>query len=841
MKFSLNMAEYYSNVELKALPKDDIVSRMGLQLGAIEDVVEWAPKYKGIYVVKAIECKKHPNADKLSLCRIDDGGITQHVKRDDDGMIQVVCGAPNARAGMYAVWIPPEATLPSSLETDPLILEAREIRGEFSNGMLASPSELGISDNHDGILEIDKAEVEREPQAGESFSSFYGLDDLIVVCENKMFTHRPDCFGNLGIARELAGIFGLKFQSPDWYLNNPEFEVESAERLPLQVKNDIADLVPRFTVVAMDGVEVKPSPMWLQAYLRRIGIKPINNVVDITNFVMHLTGQPLHAFDYDKLQKYSDKPSLLPRMAQKGEKVKLLGGKTITLDEQDIVIATDKQAVALAGIMGGADTEVDESTKSIVIECANFDMYAVRRSSMRHGLFTEAVTRFNKGQSPLQNAKVLAYAMKKMSEIANAKPASQVYDLAGFDVSADNLNHVSLSSDFINSRLGVDLSVEAVRQLLENVEFVVKTEGKTLHITAPFWRMDIAIAEDVVEEIGRLYGYDKVPVVLPARSAEPTPKNAIREHQMHLRYLLKESGANEVLTYSFVHGDLLKACGVDAESAAYHLRNALSPDLQHYRPIILPSLLAKVHSNLKAQAGSVNNAIALFEIGKAHIKGDMEAEESNLPRQQRHLAFVLAADDKTAKGFGGSAYFHVRQYIDELTNHQAVYSPLEDFTSTQTAAYKKGRSAFVSVGDRQLGVIGELNNKATNKLKLPKYCAGFELDIDGLRESVPTNAYQQQSAFPSITADITLEVKQDQSWSEVNNFIEAELAVAAAEDNLIIKLEPLSIFVPDKKSKRLSFRVVCSHYQKTLKTEEVDKMLEHVAEAAGEKFGAKRI
>ena len=303
MKFSLNLAQHYSNVDLASLDHAEIISRIGLQLGAIEEVIEISRKYKGIVVAEVISCEKHPNADKLSLCTVDDGGVTANVERNEHGHVQVVCGAPNVAKGQMIAWIPPGATVPSTYDESPFVLDARELRGEVSNGMIASAKELDISDDHKGILVVTKEDSGKDPRPGEQITSYFGLDDLIIDCENKMFTHRPDCFGNLGIARELAGIFGENFVSPDWYLQAPKFK--SASGLPLDVKNEAQDLVPRFVAIAMSEVKIDDSPVWMQVYLQRVGIKPINNVVDITNYVMHLTGQPLHAFDYDKLQKFS--------------------------------------------------------------------------------------------------------------------------------------------------------------------------------------------------------------------------------------------------------------------------------------------------------------------------------------------------------------------------------------------------------------------------------------------------------------------------------------------------------------------------------------------------------
>lgn len=843
MKFSLNLAQSYSNVDLKSLPHDEIVARIGGQLGSIEDVTNWIDKYNGVVIAKIVSCVKHPDADKLSLCLIDDGGVAD-VERNNEGYVQVVCGAPNVREGLIVAWIPPGVTVPNTYDAEPFVLEARELRGKISNGMIASPSELAMSDDHAGILEINLDEAGRMPKLGESLSSFYQLDDFVVTCENKMFTHRPDCFGNLGIARELAGIFDMKFESPEWYRKAPVWDMQIENKIELNIYNDIPKLVPRFICVVMDNIQVGQSPAWLQGLLKRIGIKPINNVVDITNYVMHLTGQPLHAFDFDKLQKLSDTPGISPRMAMKGEKLRLLGGKEIELTDADIVIATDKQAVALAGVMGGADTEVDADTKSILIECANFDMYAIRRTSMRHGLFTDAVTRFNKGQSPLQNDRVLWYAIKSMAENAAARTASDVYDLVDFDLNSDNLNHVAVSMDFINSRLGSKLTVEDVRTLLINVEFEVTIQGQDLQITAPFWRMDISISEDIVEEVGRLYGYDKLNISLPPRSSKPNPKNTVKDFKQTLRESLSRAGANEVLTYSFVHGKLLENSNINPEESAYHLRNALSPDLQYFRPSLVPSLLAKVHANSKAQAGSDENIFALFEIGKAHVKGHFEETEPTLPKQMNRLSFVIAADGKYQKTQHSEAYYQAKKYVDLITNNQAVYEPLDTNELALTAPYQKERSAVILLGEDKLpvGVVGEFQSKVIKAFKLPDYSAGFEIDTDLLRENSSRISYQPLSQYPSIIQDITFEVKSNVAWGQLYSLVHAELAVAKAESGYEYSVEPLDIYRAEGlDNKRYSMRIVLTHHQKTLKTQEVNELLDKIAKAVHEEFKATRI
>ncbi len=836
MKVSLNLAQEFSNVDLKSIPRDELLKRVGAQLGAVEDVIDWAPKFEGAVIVKVTSYEKHPNADKLSVCRIDDGGKNQSVERGEDGLIQVVCGAPNVHVDMFAVWLAPGVTVPNSRDKDPFILEAREIRGVVSNGMLASAHELGISDDHNGIVDATAEDAGKEPVPGEPLTNYFGLDDFVIDCENKMFTHRPDCFGNLGVARELAGISGLSFQSPDWYLNPPQFEIK--EGLPLEAKNEAQDLVPRFMAVAMSSITVKPSPMWLQATLARVGIKPINNVVDVTNYVMHLTGQPLHAFDYDKIKERSDKPGIFPRPSQRGEKLTLLGQKEIELTGEEIVISTDKQAVALGGVMGGFDTEVDENTKNIIIECATFDMFNVRRTSMRFGLFTDAVTRFNKGQSPLQNDRVLAFAMRKMAELAGAGQASNVFD-SGSDFAAPE---VMYTTEFINQRLGSELSSSHIMAMLQNVEFGIEAVPfAKFKVTPPFWRMDIEIPEDIIEEVGRLYGYDKLPVNLPPRSAKPTPKNELFEYKQHLRYRLKEAGANEVLTYSFVHGDLMRKTGTDPEKWAYHIRNAISPDLQYYRTSLMPSLLAKVHPNIKAQAGSTDNQFALFETGKAHVKGFVE--ENGLPQQKERIAVVVAADDKTAKSHqSGAAFYQARIYLEALTGGQAVITSVEDFDDPALSAYADGRRGLVTISGTTIGIIGEFNPETRKSLKLPGFTAGFELDIERLQHHLGSAVYEPLPEFPGLEQDITFEVSQDMAWADLAGAVTGQLEQESSDHGIVTYVRPGNIFQKsDDGPKRISFRVGLRHPHRTLTTKETTSLLDRVATILANKHNANRI
>lgn len=842
MKVSLKWAQQYSNVELLAPGRDKLLELIGAQLGAIDEVDDTGPRYDGIVVARVVECLKHDNADKLSICKVDDGGKVESVERDSSGYIQVVCGAPNVHADMLAAWIPPGVTVPSSLGKDPFVLESREIRGQKSNGMLASLQELGISEDHSGILEIKKEDVgENLAKPGTDFKLLYNLDDIIVDIENKMFTHRPDCFGILGVAREIAGIQQQGFKSPDWYLNTPQFE--SKNDLPLEVKVEDQKLVPRFMAIAAKDVKVGPSPVWMQAGLARVGIRAINNVVDITNFVMYLTGQPLHAYDYDKLKNASSgTPQLVARQAKGKEKLNLLGGKEMDFEAPTILIATDMQPVGVGGVMGGADTEVDETTKNIVLECANFDMYSIRRTAMKYGLFTDAVTRFNKGQSRLQNDKVLAYAMQLVADIAGGQQASNVYDVHG---DLPQSNQVTTTGDFINARLGSSHSAEDMAKLLRNVEFQVEVNGDELKVTVPFWRTDIEIPEDIVEEVGRLFGYDKLAQDLPRRSIKPAQPEDLMATKSELRNILKATGANEILSYTFVHGDLLARVGQDKEHA-YQLSNAISPDLQYYRLSLIPSLLDKVNANIKQGY----NEFALFEINPVHAKGFVDKDK--LPIEDQRLALVFAADDKTVKAkYHGAAYYQAKQYLVELLaelgitslkfEHAAVHSnPELPISQAAIAPFEKQRSAIVKTKDGQfIGELGEFRSSVCKNLKLPNFVAGFELDVEQLNKlRAKTKAYTPIPRFPKVEQDITLKVPTKVAFGDLQDFLEGQLETPAKS---AFWLTPLGIYKSDDTSQNISFRLTIASYERTLTAEEVNALLDKVAAAAKTKFGAQRV
>lgn len=833
MKVSLNIVRDLINFELPSV--DELVLRVNQQLGGVEEVIDLGAKYAGARIVRIVECGKHPDADRLSVTKIDDGGAVPDVPHDDNGYVQVVCGAPNVHADMWAIWLPPGSTVPASFDdTEPFVLGARPLRGVLSQGMLAAADELAIGTDHEGIIEITENDLPSgaELQAGARFAEIFGLDDFVLDIENKMFTHRPDCFGQLGVAREIAGIFGQQFTSPEWYKAQQQFS--TAEGLDLMITNGAPELVPRFMAVAIKDVEVKPSPLWLQCQLVAMGGKPINNIVDATNYIMLMTAQPTHAYDYDKLRG----STLGVRMARAGEKVSLLNGKEYELTTDDIVIANCEGVIGLAGVMGGSNTEVSNDTKNIVLECATFDMYVLRKTAMRHGVFTDALARFNKGQSPLQNAAVL----KRLMSMVSGVQASEVFDLKQFSDEFDDYfdgkytpANIDIDSKFINERLGLKLSENDICGLLNNVE--IRSHGPEeeldyICIQSPFWRTDLELSEDIVEEVGRLYGFDKLPRELPHRSIKPVPKNPRRELKNAIRQSLSRAGANEILTYSFVHERILKNAEQDI-TQAYKLSNALSPDLQYYRLTVLPSLLDKVYTNIK----SGHNEFALFEIGKGHLKSKGLNKEG-LPIENNYIDLVYTSK----KDKPGAPFYVAKKIIDNLGKDLGVKFEFEKIVNQIDkqilAPFDIDRSSLIRIDNGDIvGLVGELKQSVIKNFKLPQYISAASIDIDILQKNISKNigdSYHPLSKFPSTRRDISIEIDLAVSYKDVLNVVKNSLQ---KQDDEFISIRLVDIYrAKDSSFKTITLNISMTNYNRTLKATDASRIIENINKAVSVKL-----
>ena len=803
MLISLNWLK--SGLETDAISDDELVKLIGARLVEVEGVIDETHKYDGIYVVEVKYCEKIPDTH-LSLCKIDDNGVAKDVERDEDGYVQVMCGAPNVREGMFAAWIAPGAIVPATYhDAEPFKIGMRKMLKKYdSYGMMAGADELDFGDDHSGIVEINPGYA----HAGKSLSETFGnLNDKILDIENKSLTHRPDTFGILGFRREVAGILGQEHKSEKWYLN-PEQEFDNDPSVKLDIEID-EKLCPRYTAIVFDAKleNKKPYLDYESTLLARSGMRPVSPIVDATNIAMLAFGQPLHAFDYDKFIAVggSKTPKIIVRAAKKGEKLELLDGNVVELNTDDIVITSNNVPVALAGAMGGANTAIDENTKRVILESATFSLYNLRKTQMAHGIFSEAITRFTKGQ-PAGQTKAVAL---RFANIAS----KFLTPLALFDSQKEEpaSEQVTVSLAQINNLLGTDFDIKEVCRILENVEFDTEINGDKIIVDVPFWRTDIHIAEDVIEEVGRLSGFDNITPVLPLHAtSDPNP---LFQLKTHIRDHLAAHGANEVLTYSFVHGDLLTKVGQKPENS-YKIVNSISPELQYIRQSIVPSLLDKSYANVRAGHAK----FALFEMNQVYPRTN-GVDMDGVPQNSYQLGFVFI------DGATKSNYYTAKKYLESLLNTLGVKYSIEAFEANDENTYfEPKRSAVIKSHDTVIGYLGEIKAGILRGFKLATGTAAFELDLHHLLRFAEGATHKdfRVSQYPSVSRDVTLSVPLDTPYAK----LEQQLRKVLQDKELIFKLACTSIYQAEgATTKNVSFHVDFADPEKTLEKAEIQAIM----------------
>jgi phenylalanyl-tRNA synthetase beta chain len=806
MIISLNWLKKFTDIDISI---DELQTLIGARLVEIESIENTGEKYKDVVIARVIECGPLEGTDHLNLTKIDDGRVVSDIERDENGLVQVVCGAPNVRVGMLVAWLPPRSVVPDTYnDAEPFVLAAKKLRGAVSNGMLASAKELDLFDDHDGILEIDI-----EVDAGSSFAKAYELDDYIIDIENKSLTHRPDAFGIIGFAREVAAIQGKTFVTPEWLASvNPILAAKGKDNFEVTVAIDDASLSERYMAVVMSGADgSRHSPLLIQTYLSRVGVRPISAVVDVTNYLMMMTGQPLHAFDYDKLVSVGGgKADIHVRGGNPGEKLELLDGRVVELAIDDIVIAAGDTAIGLAGAMGGANTVIDDTTKTIIIESATFNLYKLRATQMRHGIFSEAITRFTKGQPAALSAPVLAQAIELMGQWSGAARVSDVAQATGEHGSPIS---IEVSAEKVNRLLGTNMSIDDIENTLESVEFSAVSNPGGLIVTAPYWRSDIHIIQDVIEEVGRLTGYDEITPTLPVRDFTPVAPSDFDTFRSQVRRLLARAGANEVLSYSFIHGDVLQKSGQVTDNS-YRITNSISPDLQYYRQSLSPSIIGLVHPNIKAGFDD----IALFELNKVHPK-HLGLTGESVPVETDALAAVIAHKKLTS----GASYFEAKSYVEYITGALGINVSFEEQVDPAPVAspFDPKRSAVIkSAGGTLIGIAGEYRRATTKAFKLPESCAGFELDMRQLFAAYTAvgNAYTVDSKYPSIARDVCFNVNASMAYAQIVDTIDSELSRV----EWISSVSPVDIYQSDDVStKNITVRISFTARDKTLSSDAV--------------------
>ena len=765
MLISLNWLKKFVDIKVTDA---ELVRLIGARLVEVEGVIDETHKYDNIFVVRVESTEKIPDTH-LTRCMINVGDVEiAKVPKNENGLVQVMCGAPNVREGMLAAWIAPGAVVPASVHEDaPFVIGKRKMLGQYdSYGMLAAMDELDLGDDHEGIIEINPDEA----KPGDLLADIYELNDSILEIENKSLTHRPDTFGMIGFAREVAGILGQAFDSALFSNHFTLRKEQNTNAITVSISDDT--LCPRCTLVALEkhGEIKKKYLTWMDTVLAKSGMRPIDPIVDATNYLMLLTGQPLHAYDYDKFVKVgkSDKPKMIIRLAKKGEKLVLLDDKEIELNENDIVITSNDVPVGLAGAMGGKSTMVDENTRNILLEVATFSLYNMRKTQMAHGVFTEAITRYTKGQPPYQTLAVASECAEML------KGGFKVTAVADEYPKPKKQNVVKITTEEINGLLGTDYSTELIVKTLTNVEFVVEAKGNELTVTAPEWRTDIAIKEDIIEEVGRLLGYDNIKPVLPSHyTAE---KNKMFELKHTIRDMMQRFGASEALTYSFVSGKLLEKAGQDAKNS-YRIVNSISPELQYVRQSIVPSLLDKAYMNEKLPV----DEFAIYEMNMVYRK-EWGMTDEQVPVEKSSIGMVVAERKNNETAFY-KAKKYAAKLLEEL-NISAEFVPMKS-KEAECRPFEKKRAAEIVADGEYIGVVGEFKNSVRNEFKLAPYLAGFEMSLDKLLEKSGT---KKKIEFDNKKHE-DLTVTTDKTYAEALKEVQKKYPEAIIKPGVIYQAE----------------------------------------------------
>ena len=591
MNVTLNWLKAYIDFEFSATELADRLTMLGVE---VESVKQLGAELDGVVVGSVSSIRPHPNADKLVLCQVDIGETEE---------LQIVCGAPNVREGMLA----PVATIGATLPAGFTIKRAR-LRGETSHGMLCSEKELGLSEDAAGLMELPT-----DTPLGISLSEALGLDD--IVFELEITPNRPDCLSMIGVAREIRAETGNTLKLPQVDFNENETDIRETTSVTIEAP----DLCPRYAARVIRGVKVGQSPAWLKHRLEAVGIGVINNIVDITNFVLMEYGQPLHAFDYHKLTENR----IVVRRATAGENITTLDEVARELTPDMLVIADAEKPVALAGIMGGYDSEIIETTADVLLESAYFNPSGIRATAKALGISTEASYRFERGADPGAVLAALDRAAQLIAELAGGSICKGIVDVYPGE---QPLRQIQLRPERVNFILGTALDTSEMVQILSDLGFDVKANGTgDYHVTVPTFRSDLTREIDLIEEVARVYGYDNIPTTLPKGDIPVPAPNPSTEVRKRIKHFLFAAGMMEAINYSFCDPncfDKIRFTDDDPCRDALKLRNPLSPEMSVLRTTLIPSLLENAQHNRNHQI----DTIALFEIGSVFTRNGAQKE-----------------------------------------------------------------------------------------------------------------------------------------------------------------------------------------------------------------------
>ncbi len=797
--------------ELVKIPKNISAQELGLKMTLhtveIDAVFAQANQFDKIVVGKIKKINPHPNADRLSIAQVDIG------ERQE----AIVCGADNIKVGDLV----PVALVGAKLANG-LVIKQAKIRGVESAGMLCAEDELGLGPDHSGILIL-----KQKAKPGDSLAKVLSLDDIVFEVDNKSITHRPDLWSHLGMAREIAAFLNSELtEQAKKILSSQPPRIKENEYQPT-IKIDDPKLCPRYIAAVVKGIKVEPSPDWLKQRLITAGLRPINNIVDITNYVMLELGQPLHAFDANKLSK-TKQINIGVRQAKPKETIQTLDNEVYELNHKELLITADDKPVALAGIMGGAESAVSEQTEVILLESANFNPITIRQASQKIGLRTEASQRFEKGLDPNLAQLALARALNLIIELCpSAYLASQIADQANF---SQEPTVVSFSLAWLKQNLGFELEVKKINSFLEKLGFEVKTEAEIFRVKVPSWRPDIKIKQDIAEEVARLYGYNNIEPQMPRVEMKPEPLDKKLDFKRRLRTTLALGARlTEVYNYSFVDEEQLKKLGLDTVN---HIR--LANPIASHQTLLRQSLAPNMFNNIiKNQARF--EEISLFEIGYIYLQA-----QSQWPKDNQEKEYLPYQEERLGLIFAGSKADQEFERAKQAVNYLARWLKVKDVflpAEILPAWADKTLSALINLRGEEIGFLAHLQPAIAKRLGIKKQVVFVSLQLEKLFSLAQSQEikYQPPAKFPAIMRDLALVVNKKVLYNDIK---EAILEFS----NLIKRAELFDVYKGEKigkESKSLAFHITYQAQDRTLKSEEIEELQKNLLSDLKQRFGAR--
>ena len=801
MRVPLSWLKDYVDIDA---PVDELAHRLtmaGIEVGEVDSVGSWDECYVGVVT----DVAPHPNADRLTLCTVDWG----------QEVTQVVCGAPNVAQAQKIAYAKVGATLFNSHSGKMEELKAAKIRGVVSEGMICSQLELGMGDDHSGILVLPE-----EAPVGTRLAEYLG--DQVLVLE--LTPNRSDCLSILGVAREVAALTGGSVREPDIAYPEDEPPIES------QASVEIADpdLCRRYTAALVHGVDVGPSPEWMQERLEKAGMRPVNNIVDITNYVMLEFNQPLHAFDFSTLKE----GKVTVRRARPGETLTTLDGEERKLSTDMLLIADSQDGIGLAGVIGGENTEISQTTSTVLLESACFDASNNRRTAQALQVSSEASQRFEKGLRPQLAPIALRRAVKLIVEIAGGKAAKGTIDEFP-DGDGRSLPTVTLRQSRIRQTLGVDIPVDRARNVLTSLGMTIVKDDATdggegsLTVEVPYWRTDLEIEEDLIEELARIVGYDEIPTDMLSTPIPHREPETVSDFKNRLKDLLAAFGMQEVINYPVCALEDLEAARSTGTAAPIKLANPMSSREQYMRTSLLPGLLNTLAANQPRESGPV----AIFELGRVYLD-----QGRRLPHERETAAGLMAGprwDIHWTGGEGALDFYDIKGLVEASLEKLGVSV---SYGQSSDLSMHPAKSARLESNGAEIGVLGEIHPAVAESFGLQgNPVAAFNLDVEALIKaaSAAGRSYRPFGRFPAATRDLALLVPEDVPADRVRALIQGHRLVSVVKLFDVYSGEN----IPEGK-RSLAYHIQFQAMDRTLNSDEVSKAFNSLVTRLGRELNA---